>query len=324
MKKVIDQLTPQSFYFSLILFSSLLFNTEVFSQCSSATAVSAIDVFQNNNGSCDFTINLNYTNSSGSGNSSIIVDIYLSDGTNIVVNECIRNISGSGVAVYGPFTNIDCAEILSVDWIGKTNPTCGGSSCDFGSFTASGPISLPIELESFVVEPRVDEILLTWITTTETNSDYFSVEHSIDGINFYEIETLQAHGNSIEKHYYAYAHKDASKAANYYRLIQYDLDGSIGFISEIKKGNFKTEVNNILVFPTAFESQVQLEFDERIDRDRMIEVVSSNGVLMKQAIFPEDSYNQSLYLDDLVAGTYFIVVYDEIHRDVRRVVKIRD
>ncbi len=324
MKKVIKPLTPHIIRITFAIVISLFTYTTVFSQCSSATAVTAIDVVANENGTCDFTINLNYTNSSGSGNSSIIVDIFLSDGSYLVRNECISNISGSGFAIYGPFRNVDCQEVLSVDWIGKTNPTCGGSSCDSGTFTATGPIVLPIELESFEVEPRVDEILLTWITTTESNSDYFSIEHSIDGINFYEIETIQAHGNSIEKHYYAFSHQDGSKAANYYRLVQYDLDGSIGFISEIKKGNFITEVNNILVYPTVFENQIQLEFDERIERDRNIEVVSSNGVMMKQAIFAKDSYNQTLHLDDLVAGTYFIVIYDEIHRDVKRVIKIRD
>ncbi len=49
---------------------------------------------------------------------------------------------------------------------------------------AGTQVILPINLLSFTARLSGKNSLLTWVTTSEQNSSYFSIERSIDGIQF--------------------------------------------------------------------------------------------------------------------------------------------
>jgi hypothetical protein len=85
---------------------------------------------------------------------------------------------------------------------------------------------LPVELISFEVnciEENSKEI--TWSTASERNSAYFTIEKSNDGINWNEINKVQAAGNSTSILQYSTIDNVIDDKTVYYRLNQVDTDG---------------------------------------------------------------------------------------------------
>jgi hypothetical protein len=85
--------------------------------------------------------------------------------------------------------------------------------------------SLPVELIYFdgIKYPTFN--MLKWATASEHNSSHFSIERSIDGIEWKVIGTKTAAGNSNTQLNYSYLDAINQFTIHYYRLIQYDIDG---------------------------------------------------------------------------------------------------
>lgn len=85
---------------------------------------------------------------------------------------------------------------------------------------------LPITLTSFNAVCAGRSSYIYWTTATETNNDYFILEHSTDAINFQEVTRIPGAGTSIEPNDYNYIDYNATSEDNYYRLVQVDYDGT--------------------------------------------------------------------------------------------------
>jgi hypothetical protein len=109
-----------------------------------------------------------------------------------------------------------------------------GTVSSFSPFTIGSIGSnlnvLPIELLSFSAK-NIDnsEVLLEWVTATETNNDFFTLERSVDGVNFEVIGTVDGAGNSTTTLYYSFVDDDPYSGISYYRLKQTDFDGSFAY-----------------------------------------------------------------------------------------------
>ena len=84
---------------------------------------------------------------------------------------------------------------------------------------------LPIELLSNEVECSEKNIVFKWTTATETNNDFFTIQRSIDGINFIEIGTIDGAGTSSSTLNYSYTDYNSFNGISYYRLKQTDYNG---------------------------------------------------------------------------------------------------
>jgi hypothetical protein len=85
----------------------------------------------------------------------------------------------------------------------------------------------PVELLFFReknVAPN-QPITLEWATASEVNSAKFRVEKSIDALNWREIGSKNAHGNTTTLSHYELADAAEPLAVQYYRLTEISLDG---------------------------------------------------------------------------------------------------
>ncbi len=114
-----------------------------------------------------------------------------------------------------------------------------------GSTTSNNP--LPVELTSFSCNKVSNgTVQLSWITASESNSDYFSIEKSSDGIRFESIGRKDASGNSITTVRYTFLDTEVNAGKTYYRLKQIDLDGQseysdLCFINN-EQGEYKLKI----------------------------------------------------------------------------------
>ncbi|MGH2553671.1 MAG: T9SS type A sorting domain-containing protein [Chitinophagaceae bacterium] len=104
-----------------------------------------------------------------------------------------------------------------------------------------------------------NDVALSWKTESEINSDHFEIERSTDGINFTQIGSKQAAGNSITTINYSYADPNMSASVYYYRLKLVDADGQYKYsnIAIVRKPN---GIKGVRVFPNPVTDQVNLEF----------------------------------------------------------------
>jgi hypothetical protein len=100
----------------------------------------------------------------------------------------------------------------------------GGTTGTFG-ILANSPVALPVELLYFEGYGYSHYNTLKWSTASEYNSDYFSLERSIDGTQWDYVGTTKATGNSTQVVNYLYVDNFRFNGFVYYKLNQFDFDG---------------------------------------------------------------------------------------------------
>lgn len=138
-----------------------------------------------------------------------------------------------------------------------TDPAAGGwTKCTrvvAGNSTCSNSV-LPVELLHFGItcSKRDDsEIDFDWVTATEINNDFFTIEKSYDGGNFDEVLQVKGAGNSNHKlQYNAQLNFEAQgNSPVYYRLKQTDYNGGYSYSNVLsfqgcKKDFYARVLNN--------------------------------------------------------------------------------
>jgi hypothetical protein len=89
--------------------------------------------------------------------------------------------------------------------------------------------ALPIELLSFDAQLVNDEVELKWVTATEINNDYFTIERSTDAVKFVPIANQDGAGNSNQLVDYEDIDATPLMDWSYYRLKQTDFNGSFSY-----------------------------------------------------------------------------------------------
>mgnify|MGYP000250516718 CR=1 FL=1 len=119
--------------------------------------------------------------------------------------------------------------------------------------------SLPVTLRSFEAKSLDKTVLIEWTTGSESDNDYFLLEHSQDGKAFQMLSKLFSYGNSESDQFYTYEHQTPVSGTNYYRLWQYDLDGTFSNLglTEVKQANG----SNVQLFPNPAKagSSIQIQ-----------------------------------------------------------------
>ena len=119
-------------------------------------------------------------------------------------------------------------------------PGSGGSSCVWSAISGqictggtalsiSGSGVLSINLSGFTVTKTNNQVLLSWQTGREINNRNFDIQRSSDGTNWITLRFVKGAGNSMSVVSYHFTDNTPSPRKNFYRLIQYDVDGSISY-----------------------------------------------------------------------------------------------
>jgi hypothetical protein len=164
-------------------------------------------------------------------------------------------------------------------------------------------ILLPIDKLNFTATVLDSDIKLNWVTTTETNNDYFNVERSADGINFTSIDKINGAGNSIQNLSYSVVDDTPLEGWSYYRLKQTDYNEKVSY-SEIVAVEFNTMNDFIVnVYPNPFSAETNFQTTENL-KNATLTIYNSNGHIVKQ-IRNISGQTITLSRDNLPSGIYF-------------------
>jgi hypothetical protein len=181
------------------------------------------------------------------------------------------------------------------------------------SMNLAGPITLPIELLSFTGENAGAINQLKWVTKTETNNDYFTVERSFDGENFVILDKIKGAGNSTFSISYYYVDRAPLNGTNYYRLKQTDFNGESHYSEPIAIDSYSTKSFELLsIYPNPAKNEINIKIatQETISAKLSISDVWGRIILEKEVVVEKGT---TIFREDLsegVPGFYFINFVD--------------
>jgi len=164
---------------------------------------------------------------------------------------------------------------------------------------------LPVELTRFTATPQSGDVRLDWSTATETNNDFFQVEHSRDGASFTALARVPGNGDSQAPISYRHVHENAPAGINYYRLKQVDYDGAYEY-SDVVTAQVAGGNEDIRLFPNPAHETVQLQSNLR-DQLRYSLFDAFGRLLRAGTVAPQGAID----LSDLPGGAYHLRLQDE-------------
>lgn len=152
---------------------------------------------------------------------------------------------------------------------------------------------LPVELIEFTGEVLENGNALRWVTASEVNNDFFTLEHSMDGERFEPIAKVKGQGTSSEINVYDFLHENAPVGLSYYRLSQTDFNGNRSSYSVItlirKAGGFKL----LGIKPVPSDSEVAVSFMSSTEEEVTFSIHSVDGRLIDvQTLSSKEGVNE--------------------------------
>ncbi|WP_025763731.1 hypothetical protein [Dyadobacter tibetensis] len=110
--------------------------------------------------------------------------------------------------------------------------------------------ALPVTLVSFSTHKEGASLRLEWRTISEMHNQGFSIEHSADGVHWYEIGFVPGKGSGAQVVDYTFVDEKPRSGNNYYRLKQMDVDGKTQY-SRVRHIHYESSDSDIIVWVDA-------------------------------------------------------------------------
>jgi len=238
---------------------------------------------------------------------------------NVVYTYAASDLVGLGSSIY--------AAKFSSSWIGS--PESGALAIDgtsanhntgtrtftwnglttFSEFTGAGGTPLPISLIDFHVKPVSAGVEITWVTASEINNHYFTIERSADAVNYTAIGKIDGAGNSTIIQNYSLLDADPLIGISYYRLRQTDYNGtSEVFDPQAVNYNSLNSRTSISVYPNPASDLIKVSYFSEKAGNSVVEIIDIAGrVVYSKTINSEEGENTKGFdISNFEAGKYLI------------------
>ena len=171
---------------------------------------------------------------------------------------------------------------------------------------------LPITLESFSGKVEEGNAYLEWTTVSELNNDFFTVERSTNGKNFFPVgNEIKGAGTTQARQHYKVVNSFVPYGKIYYRLKQTDFDGQYSYSSVIMLENKPKELKLVaLSNPLSHGQELKLRVtsSEPIDfASTHISAFDMAGKSIDITTASDDSGQIVLnFSDDQASGLYIV------------------
>jgi hypothetical protein len=164
-------------------------------------------------------------------------------------------------------------------------------------------IPLPVELVSFKAECVNVNTDITWVTATETNNVFFTLEFSTDAVTWIVIKQMNGAVNSSSTINYIYTDLISHQGVSYYRLKQTDIAGSFTYsnIIEIENCNIVKTKLSVNFYPNPSTGIVHFTINANQEKIISINIYTVFG----KQIYTANSNQSNIDFSDFEAGIYY-------------------
>jgi len=180
---------------------------------------------------------------------------------------------------------------------------------DFSRWTLAeiNSIPLPLVWGSFNTRCQNDNVIINWKTLQEFNTLSFTIQRSTDAMNWTDIASLPANGNSNIEKSYSFIDNNPT-AANYYRIGQTDADSRLHYSGILHvicdpKDIFK-------IWPNPFNDMANVIIVTNRGSLATIKIFDNKGALVKiqRTALLQGSNQFDVDMKRLTSGTYQLVI----------------
>lgn len=210
-------------------------------------------------------------------------------------------------------------------WMGRAttinvteNSMTANNLSSFGKFTGTSDSSpLPVEWVSIEANESGDVNIIKWVTATEINSESFVVERSRNVKDWVEIGEVSAAGNSSSINKYRLIDHEPWQYS-YYRIKQYDLDGT-RHLSEIYTVAREFDENNVSIFPNPFKNNMVIR---NLPKNEVVNI-ELKSILGRQVYSQKRDVTDDLIINlpEIEDGVYFMILTFGDQSVLRKVIK---
>ncbi|TND09441.1 MAG: hypothetical protein FD123_1247 [Bacteroidetes bacterium] len=242
----------------------------------------------------------------------------LDDGVTNYPNLTVAKTIGTGTAWF------------DVGGTATANGTGSISSGVFASFSkfvlanaTGGSNPLPVELLSFTAGPGTGQVDLDWVTATEVNNDFFTVERSNGMALFEAIATVDGAGNSSASIHYAIADYAPLEGDSYYRLRQTDFDGHFSYSQPVHVRFEPASATAFLLYPNPSCGPVLLAFPGTGNSWHAALHISdpAGKIIFKTPVLPPEQHD--MILPALAPGIYVVTIETASSRQSQKLIITR-
>jgi hypothetical protein len=266
-------------------------------------------------GNCTYNISMSVTTTSNSAkaarfsvlNATPIINPVCKTSSLTTIN-CTNtgnlNNLGNGVVINHTFTNvtIPCNTAPSLSLEGTTANNNFSSLCNAITVTQTNPN--PVKISYFNGISQSNKIALNWQTESEIGFSHFVVQRSGNALEFGDLETIKADGESTEKINYRFIDNNPFPGINYYRLRQVDKDGTVSF-SKIIDINADGGASEIIIYPNPSTGSFKMKNNETIISS---DVYNASGKKIDGILRKEETTYTLDFPNKPESGIYFLKI----------------
>ncbi|MEP6582644.1 MAG: choice-of-anchor V domain-containing protein [Ginsengibacter sp.] len=189
-----------------------------------------------------------------------------------------------------------------------------GSAGDYVYTASLTSSALPIILSTFNAIIKNNNILLSWQTSQEINSNYFSIQKSYDNRQFNDIGKVDASGNSSLTKNYSFSDNNPSifEKPIYYRLAMVDKDGAKAYskIVNVVLRASSTFLKGIYPNPLKPGNTLHVNFVSKDDQILKVRLIDNTGRLVKNTEIAANKGTNILdiKIPEVSSGNYKLVI----------------
>ena len=169
---------------------------------------------------------------------------------------------------------------------------------------------LPIELVSF--EGNCSDRMLTfqWITASETDNDFFTIEASTDGYNFETIKVIPGGGTTTSTQNYQATVNSSGLQYVYYRLKQTDFDGKHSYsnIIYVSCSGVNGDYSQTTIFPNPANEYVTIDFGFAVNGIYAISIYDVLGKEILHYQVTKESHENITVPLKVATGNYYMKI----------------
>ena len=218
------------------------------------------------------------------------------------------------IAATPPFSIIDKGTVLdSVYYHGILGMPFNGSAPDLGCYESDFVNPTPVKLVSFSASTQKDVVTLNWNTASEINNKGWEVQRTTNPEEalWTTLAFVDGNNNGIQNNRYSYNNKNVSCAVYYYRLKQFDFDGTTNY-SNVITVNLQSNDLQLSAYPNPFGISTYITYTLAKKEKININLYNSAGELVEtiaNEIQQPGNYHQLLSSKALPNGTYYLSLF---------------
>jgi photosystem II stability/assembly factor-like uncharacterized protein len=280
-----------------------------------------------------------YKTTDGGNNFTLIPDI-----TGYSVAAKFRNFGDSTIFIIGyktyrsvdggeNWTEIPELDLVKISGLSLLNSGLGYATGDLGLILKYYDSTYtPVELIEWTAKNEGDNVLLKWVTSTETNNKGFEVERSqtsnMKGQTGWEkIAFVEGNGTTTETHSYSFNDKNVLSVKYKYRLKQIDYDGSYNYSREIEvEVNAPDKFALYQNYPNPFNPVSQINYQIPVKGFVSLKVYDTLGEEVATLVNEEKSagsYEVKFDGSDLPSGVYIYRLVVEKFVEFKKMIIIK-